>query len=215
VAHTVHTQSPWWQIDLQGIYNIDHLEVWNRTDGCCIARMANYYAFVSDVPFASGDLNTTLNQSGVWNNFNANYPNPSTTIAVNRTGQYVRIHLANANELNLAELKVFGSSPLKSSEGNANVPDNENNVLFVYPNPSDHEVNVEFNLDTESKVSISIFDIMGREQKKLTDELFHTGKNLYIWDGLDAEGKKAHAGIYIIKLIINDNVYLKKVSITN
>jgi hypothetical protein len=109
VAHTVHTQSPWWQIDLQGIYNIDHLEVWNRTDGCCIARMVNFYVFVSDVPFTSGDLNTTLNQSGVWNSFNASYPNPSTSIPVNRTGQYVRIQLANTNELNLAELKVFGS----------------------------------------------------------------------------------------------------------
>ena len=73
--------------------------------------MANYYVFVSDVPFASGNLTTTLNQSGVWNSFNANYPNPSSaTLAVNRTGRYVRIQLANQGELNLAEMKIFGSS---------------------------------------------------------------------------------------------------------
>ncbi len=76
VTHTVNEPSPWWQIDLQANYNIDHIEVWNRTNSCCISRMANYYVFVSDVPFASGNLNTTLNQSGVWNSLNASYPNP-------------------------------------------------------------------------------------------------------------------------------------------
>ncbi len=34
----------------------------------------------------------------------------SATIAVNRTGRYVRIQLANQGELNLAEMKIFGSS---------------------------------------------------------------------------------------------------------
>ena len=110
ISHTGNELSPYWQIDLQAVYNIDNVEVWNRTDACCVARMANYYIFVSDVPFASGDLNTTLNQSGVWNSFNANYPNPSTSILVNRTGRYVRVQLANQGELSMAEVRVFGSS---------------------------------------------------------------------------------------------------------
>ena len=43
---------------------IETINVWNRDD-CCETLLSNYYVFVSDVPFTSQDLNTTLNQAGV------------------------------------------------------------------------------------------------------------------------------------------------------
>jgi hypothetical protein len=74
----------------------------------------NFYVFVSDVPFTSGNLNDTINQSGVWSQHYTSYPNPSTSVPVGRSGRYVRIQLGDTNYLSLAEVKVFASN---STEG--------------------------------------------------------------------------------------------------
>jgi RHS repeat-associated protein len=74
----------------------------------------SFYVFVSDVPFTSGNLNDTINQSGVWSQHYTSYPNPSTLVAVGRSGRYVRIQLGDTNYLSLAEVKVFA---LASTEG--------------------------------------------------------------------------------------------------
>jgi RHS repeat-associated protein len=74
----------------------------------------NFYVFVSDVPFTSGNLNDTINQSGVWSQHYSSYPNPSTSVPVGRSGRYVRIQLGDTNYLSLGEVKVFASN---STEG--------------------------------------------------------------------------------------------------
>jgi RHS repeat-associated protein len=69
----------------------------------------NFYVFVSDNPFTSYDLNTTLNQSGVSGYYYGPYANPG-VIAVNRTGRYVRVQLAGSQYLVLGEVQVWGGS---------------------------------------------------------------------------------------------------------
>ena len=128
-------------------------------------------------------------------------------LAVNRTGRYARLQLVDQSELNVAELKIFGSLLKNTSRKQIDSPENENIVFFVYPNPSMNEVNIEFYLNSEARGSISIFDIMGREQKQFENDLFYAGKNMFTWDGSDAEGERSSAGIYIIRLIIDDVVY--------
>jgi hypothetical protein len=67
-----------------------------------------------DNSFTSGNLNDTINQSGVWSQHYSSYPNPSTSVPVGRSGRYVRIQLGDTNYLSLAEVKVFASN---STEG--------------------------------------------------------------------------------------------------
>jgi agarase len=65
------------------------------------SSLANFYLFVSDQPFVSTDLQTTINQSGVWNSYTAGAVSTSSTIAVNRSGRYVRVQLAATDVLSL------------------------------------------------------------------------------------------------------------------
>ena len=87
-------------------------------------------------------------------------------------------------------------------------------ILLVYPNPAINEVNIEFYLQKDSPGSISVFNMMGEELTRLNNNVFYSGKNLYTWDGLDAQGKKTSPGMYLIRLVINKKVYLRKVIIT-
>ena len=105
---TNSAQNAWWQTDMESVQNIDSITVWGRTD-CCPEMTTDFYLFVSDVPFASNDLNTTLNQSGVFNHYYSSYAGPA-SVPVNRTGRYVRVQLAGTQSLVLGEVQVWGQA---------------------------------------------------------------------------------------------------------
>jgi hypothetical protein len=107
VSHTGNDAQAWWQVDLGQVRQLDTVRVWNRTD-CCSERLSNFYVLVSDVPFVSNDLTAARNQAGV-SSFNVpGIAGAPTSVAVNRSGRYVRVQLSGANYLMLAEVEVFG-----------------------------------------------------------------------------------------------------------
>lgn len=106
---TYKDSTAWWQVDLQDVQHIDKINVWNRTDGYG-GRLADYYVFVSDVPFTSHSIQDTLAQPGVWSSHQTTQAGSPTSIDVGRTGRYVRIQQANPQFLALAEVQVMGST---------------------------------------------------------------------------------------------------------
>jgi hypothetical protein len=109
VSHTDNDFEAWWQVDLGAVFSLATVNVWNRTD-CCSERLADFYVFVSDEPFTSTNLVTTLAQPGVSAFYTAGVGGTVTTIAVNRTGRYVRVQLSGTNFLQLAEVEVIGEA---------------------------------------------------------------------------------------------------------
>jgi YD repeat-containing protein len=110
VTHTNGESQPWWQVDLGGVQSVGTIHLWNRTD-CCADRLANYYVFVSEAPFASTDPAQTQAQAGVWTSYTAGQAPTHATITANRTGRYVRVQLAGTGILSLAEVQVFTGEP--------------------------------------------------------------------------------------------------------
>lgn len=108
VTHTSNTFQPWWQVDLGSSQSLNTVSLWNRTD-CCGDRLSNFYVLVSDQPFVSTDLNTTINQAGVSSYFFSGIAGVTTNINVNRSGRYVRVQLSGTNFLSLAEVEISGS----------------------------------------------------------------------------------------------------------
>jgi hypothetical protein len=107
VTHTNKELEAWWEVDLLGVENIDTVDVWNRTD-CCGIRLRNFYVLVSDVPFASSDLDVVLVQDGVSAYFFNGQAGTTETFTVGRTGRYVRVQLSENEYLSLAEVQVWG-----------------------------------------------------------------------------------------------------------
>jgi len=107
VTHTDYNAQAWWQVELGAVQDISGIAVWNRTD-CCGGRLSGFYVLVSDVAFTSTDLTATLGQGGVSSYYTAGQAGSPTTIAVNRTGRYVRVQLTGSNWLSLAEVEVWG-----------------------------------------------------------------------------------------------------------
>jgi hypothetical protein len=112
LTHTQLEVAPWWQVDLGGPRSICQIKIWNRTD-CCGERLNNFYVFVSDVPFVSTDPTTTAAQGGVstyYQSIPAGQAPAMYAISIGRVGRHVRIQLAQADYLSLAEVQVLGDT---------------------------------------------------------------------------------------------------------
>ncbi len=109
MSYTNSAAQAWWHVDLGAVQQLNTIRVWNRED-CCAERLTNFYVLVSDTPFQSTNLNTTLAQAGVSAYLTAGQGGRPTSVSVGRTGRYVRVQLAGVNYLGLAEVEVLGVS---------------------------------------------------------------------------------------------------------
>ena len=98
VTATNNDAQAWWQVDLGGMFPVQHVDVWNRTD-CCGDRLTNFNVVLLDA-----------NQSIV---SSVNYPSQAgapTTIQITGTARYLKVQLVGTNYLSLAEVQVWGTA---------------------------------------------------------------------------------------------------------
>jgi hypothetical protein len=70
-----------------------------------------------------------------------------------------------------------------------------------YPNPFNPTTNIRFSLPTEKKISLMIYDLLGREVRTLIyGEEFKKGAHSVAWDGRNNAGAPVASGTYIYTL---------------
>lgn len=79
-------------------------------------RLSDYWLFVSNTPFSASETPTTLKaRTGTWSAHLTSFPNPWSSIPVNAAGRYIRVQLSGTNNLNAAEVQVFGEFTVTSA----------------------------------------------------------------------------------------------------
>lgn len=119
VSHTAQSPAsamnqPWWQVDLGAVKEVGAVNVWNRTDSCCVQRLSDFYVLVSARPFGNDDLATLLQRDDITaQRFTAPGPVPRlTTATFTGDARYVRVQLATTGvPLHLAEVEVYPLMP--------------------------------------------------------------------------------------------------------
>ena len=162
----------WWEVDLEEISNIDEIKLWTRTD-CCTEHFADFYVFVSDVPFTSTDLNTTLNQPGVDNYYVAGEAELPTALSIVRTGRYVRVQITGFSYLAIAEVEIMGCANTNLVDGNSNIDNielpeasqpsvlQESLTANLFPNPANEEITINFQTPKDNNLKVIIMDTKG------------------------------------------------------
>ncbi len=69
----------------------------------------------------------------------------------------------------------------------------------VFPNPFNPATTIRYDIPEQSMVSITIYDILGREVKKLVNDELVSGYHKVIWDGKDSFGIPVSTGMYIYR----------------
>jgi flagellar hook assembly protein FlgD len=79
-----------------------------------------------------------------------------------------------------------------------------------YPNPFNPNTTIYYSLPNESAVTITVFDMLGKEIYQLISQKQPSGKHSIQWNGADHDGNKMSAGIYFYQLQASDFVQTKK-----
>jgi hypothetical protein len=97
------------------------------------------------------------------------------------------------------------------TSGNSNIiaastippPAKEFTLSRNYPNPFNPGTRIEFQVPEQSRVSLRVFDVLGRPVKTLVDQIFPaSGSTPYfvLWDGTDHSGTGVASGVYFYRM---------------
>ena len=100
------------------------------------------------------------------------------------------------SDINKTVLRFF-----KQLTNNSGIADETqtNSSLMIYPQPSDGNITISFELDEPAQVSIQLIDLQGKEVSSLLEERKATGHHRLEWEVTNLHG------IYIVQLRIDDH----------
>ena len=108
VSHTQSELEAWWEVDLGGVFSVDGVNLFNRTD-CCEDRLADFDILIGDAPFGAMTL-AEARAAATWSTSFSGGAGALEQFSVpNVEGQYVRVQLSGTNMLHLGEVDVIGT----------------------------------------------------------------------------------------------------------
>lgn len=114
----IYPQPIWWQVDLGNTYDLDQIVIWDRTD---------HYNYLQDFTVSVLNGANTVWSQDYKNYFPTTYPtnpiNLSITLPQNTLGNIVKIKQNQVIYLELAEVQVYGSTPV--------APEPVSSILFA------------------------------------------------------------------------------------
>lgn len=107
-----------------------------------------------------------------------------------------------------------GAAYLVSNDGTSNdqelITCSNENIIFNYPNPFNPTTTIEFSVQNDSEVELTIYNIKGQKINTLVQDEFAKGSHTIVWNGDDEFGNSVSSGIYFYKLIVNDKAEATK-----
>ena len=108
-------------------------------------------------------------------------------------------HADAAQQLWDDSIQGLGPNPVSNEDPEVG-PTFEFALEDPYPNPVRNEAIIQYEIPAAGAVSVSIFDILGREVRTLVDESVRAGKHSITWDARDNNGRALASGMYLVTL---------------
>lgn len=70
-----------------------------------------------------------------------------------------------------------------------------------YPNPFNPTTTIRYQVAKESKVTLTIYNLLGQKVKTLVNEKVAAGDYHVVWDGSNNNGERVGSGIYFLKMV--------------
>jgi Peptidase family C25/Propeptide_C25/FlgD Ig-like domain len=78
------------------------------------------------------------------------------------------------------------------------------------PNPFNPETKISFDLRSDSKVILEIYNMKGQKVRQIVNNQLSSGQHFVVWNGRDDNNKKVSSGIYFYKMKTSDFQATKK-----
>ena len=116
-------------------------------------------------------------------------------------------------EVLVSELKAWNiKSPYNQNPNDLNIESipGEFKLEQNYPNPFNSKTTIKYALPQNSNVQLIIYDLLGREIRRLIDERQKSGAKTVLWDGRNDNGSRVSSGVYIYRLKVQEYFKNKK-----
>jgi len=80
----------------------------------------------------------------------------------------------------------------------------------AYPNPFNPTTTIQFDIPSETKVLIELYDLLGQKVCTLVQTNYQPGFHSVLWDGKNDNGSPMSAGTYFIKMVTKEYQKLVK-----
>lgn len=100
---------------------------------------------------------------------------------------------------------VSGVTPIKKSSLPQEIELSQN-----YPNPFNPATIIRFAIPEQERVTLSIYNLLGKKVITLVDKTMAAGKYDVTWDGTDEAGANIASGIYFYQLKYKDKIKIQK-----
>ena len=82
-----------------------------------------------------------------------------------------------------------------------------------YPNPFNPMTNITYDLLEEGHVELSVYNIKGEKVSTLINELQNAGSYKFVWKGVGQYGERLPSGIYFIKIVCDNYIEMRKMTL--
>jgi|GEM_PF-1533875 len=79
-----------------------------------------------------------------------------------------------------------------------------------YPNPFNPTTTINYTVPVEKHVTITVYNLLGREVNKIVDKSLLPGQYEIVWEGDNAVGKQVASGVYFYRLKAGDVTKVRK-----
>lgn len=97
-------------------------------------------------------------------------------------------------------LEHFFGEPWTSTGAPTDTPLAAFGLAGNFPNPFNPKTTIAFDLPSTGPARLAIYDVAGRELRRLVDGPLAAGRQQLDWDGRDAAGREVAAGVYLARL---------------
>lgn len=159
------------------------------------------YIFADSVDLdGDGKFEIVLSQQSVYDSVKVNFYDWDNTKGLWLLDTVASHKIFNEYRKNIIVLENTGGIGVKD-EGYTIVTPEDYKLEQNYPNPFNPNTNISFTLPIDKKVSLKIYDMLGKEVRTLINgELYNKGGHKVIWDGKNNSGAKVASGNYIARL---------------
>ncbi len=137
------------------------------------------------------------------------YPIKIKTIQL-RLGYYSDVGDTNTAVVYFDNLRIKYPAPLGVAEPEEVQQPGQVELLPNWPNPFNSTTMIAYRLPAQTRVSLVIYDLLGREVATLVNTTQGSGIKIIPWNGTDASGHLVASGIYLYRLSTPEQTSTKK-----
>ncbi len=84
-------------------------------------------------------------------------------------------------------------------------------LLAIHPNPFNPATTIPFELASQERVVLTIYNAQGKIVRALLNEVLPAGPHSAIWDGRDNTGSQAATGVYFVRFAAGSSQMTRKI----